>query len=224
MSKRGGIPLLNIINTFKFKVCVCVCSKQVEKEKRELARQYGMVRSEVSGGEIAEELEKERRSFQLSMCEVSDCLSPPPSPLPSLRPSSLIWLLLSQPRSSLCPVPPSWRAPQSSYFLSKESWARLNETILLGNYLKVQHKPLLKNLLQWLDAADCWPDLKLQLYYKVDTQMIDSVESSVLLPLPLPQSSDLPSNSKSWSVISIVDRRANKLNKPINLNKPCCCW
>lgn len=48
-----------------------MCSKQVEKEKRELARQYGMVRSEVSGGEIAEELEKERRSFQLSMCEVS---------------------------------------------------------------------------------------------------------------------------------------------------------
>ncbi|XP_059185184.1 arf-GAP with SH3 domain, ANK repeat and PH domain-containing protein 2 [Centropristis striata] len=43
--------------------------KQVEKEKRELARQYGMVRSEVIGGEIAEELEKERRSFQLSMCE-----------------------------------------------------------------------------------------------------------------------------------------------------------
>ncbi|XP_077384704.1 arf-GAP with SH3 domain, ANK repeat and PH domain-containing protein 2 isoform X2 [Festucalex cinctus] len=43
--------------------------KQVEKEKRELARQYGMVRSQVSGGEIAEELEKERRAFQLSMCE-----------------------------------------------------------------------------------------------------------------------------------------------------------
>ncbi|XP_061731428.1 arf-GAP with SH3 domain, ANK repeat and PH domain-containing protein 2 [Nerophis ophidion] len=43
--------------------------KQVEKEKRELARQYGMVRSEVSGGEIAEDLEKERRCFQLNMCE-----------------------------------------------------------------------------------------------------------------------------------------------------------
>uniref|UniRef100_A0A3Q4MPF9 Uncharacterized protein n=1 Tax=Neolamprologus brichardi TaxID=32507 RepID=A0A3Q4MPF9_NEOBR len=54
---------------FKLKSSNCVCSKQVEKEKRELARQYGMVRSEVSGGEIAEELEKERRSFQLSMCE-----------------------------------------------------------------------------------------------------------------------------------------------------------
>ncbi|KAI4827273.1 hypothetical protein KUCAC02_030682 [Chaenocephalus aceratus] len=44
---------------------------QVEKEKRELARQYGMVRNEVSGGEIAEELEKERRP-QLSMCEVNE--------------------------------------------------------------------------------------------------------------------------------------------------------
>lgn len=53
---------------------VWFCSKQVEKEKRELARQYGMVRSEVSGGEIAEELEKERRSFQLGMCEVSHWL------------------------------------------------------------------------------------------------------------------------------------------------------
>ncbi|XP_071190759.1 arf-GAP with SH3 domain, ANK repeat and PH domain-containing protein 1 isoform X2 [Salvelinus alpinus] len=42
---------------------------KIEKEKRELAKQYGMVRTEVSGGEIAEELEKERRMFQLQMCE-----------------------------------------------------------------------------------------------------------------------------------------------------------
>ncbi|KAJ8259193.1 hypothetical protein COCON_G00182050 [Conger conger] len=42
---------------------------KIEKEKRELARQYGMVRTEVSGGEIAEDLEKERRMFQLQMCE-----------------------------------------------------------------------------------------------------------------------------------------------------------
>lgn len=34
-----------------------------------MARQYGMVRSEVSGSELAEELHHERRSFQLSMCE-----------------------------------------------------------------------------------------------------------------------------------------------------------
>ncbi|NWI09607.1 ASAP1 protein, partial [Crypturellus soui] len=42
---------------------------KIEKEKRDLAKQYGMVRSEVSGGEIAEEMEKERRTFQLNMCE-----------------------------------------------------------------------------------------------------------------------------------------------------------
>ncbi|XP_059836967.1 arf-GAP with SH3 domain, ANK repeat and PH domain-containing protein 1 isoform X1 [Hypanus sabinus] len=42
---------------------------KIEKEKRELAKQYGMVRVEVTGGEIAEEMEKERRMFQLQMCE-----------------------------------------------------------------------------------------------------------------------------------------------------------
>ncbi|KAK3516783.1 hypothetical protein QTP70_023662 [Hemibagrus guttatus] len=41
---------------------------KIEKEKREHARQFGMIR-EVIGGEIAEEMEKERRAFQLQMCE-----------------------------------------------------------------------------------------------------------------------------------------------------------
>ncbi|KAM9349484.1 arf-GAP with SH3 domain, ANK repeat and PH domain-containing protein 1a [Symphorus nematophorus] len=42
---------------------------KVEKEKREHARQHGMIRSEVTGAEIAEETEKERRLLQLQMCE-----------------------------------------------------------------------------------------------------------------------------------------------------------
>lgn len=44
---------------------------KIEKEKKEHARQHGMIRTEFSGGEIAEEMEKERQLFQLQMCEVS---------------------------------------------------------------------------------------------------------------------------------------------------------
>ncbi|XP_043352071.1 arf-GAP with SH3 domain, ANK repeat and PH domain-containing protein 1-like isoform X3 [Dermochelys coriacea] len=53
---------------------------KIEKEKRELAKQHGLVRSEVVGGEIAEEMEKERRMFQLNMCEERTELknNPPP--------------------------------------------------------------------------------------------------------------------------------------------------
>uniref|UniRef100_A0A673IHR0 ArfGAP with SH3 domain, ankyrin repeat and PH domain 2b n=1 Tax=Sinocyclocheilus rhinocerous TaxID=307959 RepID=A0A673IHR0_9TELE len=42
---------------------------KIEKEKREHAKQHGLIRTEISGGEIAEEMEKERRLFQLQMCE-----------------------------------------------------------------------------------------------------------------------------------------------------------
>uniref|UniRef100_S4RG98 ArfGAP with SH3 domain, ankyrin repeat and PH domain 1a n=1 Tax=Petromyzon marinus TaxID=7757 RepID=S4RG98_PETMA len=42
---------------------------KIEKEKREQARQHGMIRNEITGAEIAEDLEKERRMFQLQMCE-----------------------------------------------------------------------------------------------------------------------------------------------------------
>ncbi|XP_048840781.1 arf-GAP with SH3 domain, ANK repeat and PH domain-containing protein 2b isoform X2 [Brienomyrus brachyistius] len=42
---------------------------KLEKEKKEHARQHGLIRSEISGGEIAEDMEKERRYFQLQMCE-----------------------------------------------------------------------------------------------------------------------------------------------------------
>lgn len=57
--------------------CVCsvtvlssVSSTKIEKEKREHAKQHGMIRTEITGAEIAEEMEKERRLFQLQMCEV----------------------------------------------------------------------------------------------------------------------------------------------------------
>uniref|UniRef100_A0A667XZK8 ArfGAP with SH3 domain, ankyrin repeat and PH domain 1a n=1 Tax=Myripristis murdjan TaxID=586833 RepID=A0A667XZK8_9TELE len=42
---------------------------KIEKEKREHAKQHGMIRSEITGAEIAEEMEKERRLLQLQMCE-----------------------------------------------------------------------------------------------------------------------------------------------------------
>ncbi|XP_023974419.1 arf-GAP with SH3 domain, ANK repeat and PH domain-containing protein 2 isoform X3 [Physeter macrocephalus] len=42
---------------------------KIEKEKKEHAKLHGMIRTEISGAEIAEEMEKERRLFQLQMCE-----------------------------------------------------------------------------------------------------------------------------------------------------------
>ncbi|XP_075926126.1 arf-GAP with SH3 domain, ANK repeat and PH domain-containing protein 2 isoform X2 [Petromyzon marinus] len=42
---------------------------KIEKEKKEHARQHGMIRTEITGAEIAEDMEKERRVFQLQMCE-----------------------------------------------------------------------------------------------------------------------------------------------------------
>ncbi|MBN3297700.1 ASAP3 protein, partial [Amia calva] len=42
---------------------------KLEKERREKAKQLGVIRTEVSAAEIAEEMEKERRTLQLQMCE-----------------------------------------------------------------------------------------------------------------------------------------------------------
>uniref|UniRef100_A0AAY5EHS4 ArfGAP with SH3 domain, ankyrin repeat and PH domain 2b n=1 Tax=Electrophorus electricus TaxID=8005 RepID=A0AAY5EHS4_ELEEL len=60
--------------SLSFPVSLCIplchhCSSKIEKEKREHAKQHGMIRTEISGGEIAEEMEKERRIFQFQMCE-----------------------------------------------------------------------------------------------------------------------------------------------------------
>ncbi|XP_067867597.1 arf-GAP with SH3 domain, ANK repeat and PH domain-containing protein 2-like isoform X2 [Heterodontus francisci] len=42
---------------------------KIEKEKKDRAKQFGLNRSEISPAEIAEDLEKERKMFQLQMCE-----------------------------------------------------------------------------------------------------------------------------------------------------------
>lgn len=42
---------------------------KIEKEKKQQAKDAGLFRSEVSSAEIAEELDKERKMFQLQMCD-----------------------------------------------------------------------------------------------------------------------------------------------------------
>lgn len=46
---------------------------KIEKEKKSQAKEVGMIRTEVNPAEIADEMEKERKMFQLQMCEVSCC-------------------------------------------------------------------------------------------------------------------------------------------------------
>uniref|UniRef100_A0A8C5BZI1 ArfGAP with SH3 domain, ankyrin repeat and PH domain 2b n=1 Tax=Gadus morhua TaxID=8049 RepID=A0A8C5BZI1_GADMO len=61
--------LLQLHLTSDLCVLFSLCRTKIEKEKKEHAKQHGMIRTEFSGGEIAEEMEKERRIFQLQMCE-----------------------------------------------------------------------------------------------------------------------------------------------------------
>ncbi|XP_022700658.1 arfGAP with SH3 domain, ANK repeat and PH domain-containing protein-like isoform X1 [Varroa jacobsoni] len=42
---------------------------KIEKEKKAIAKEAGMIRTEMTGADLAEEMEKERRCFQLHMCD-----------------------------------------------------------------------------------------------------------------------------------------------------------
>lgn len=43
---------------------------KIEKEKKQQAKEAGLIRTEVTPAEVADEMEKERKLFQLQMCEV----------------------------------------------------------------------------------------------------------------------------------------------------------
>lgn len=43
---------------------------KLEKEKKAQAKEAGFIRSEITAAEVAEELDPERKMFQLQMCEV----------------------------------------------------------------------------------------------------------------------------------------------------------
>lgn len=45
---------------------------KIEKEKKQQAKEAGLIRTEVTSAEIADDMEKERRLFQLQMCEVKN--------------------------------------------------------------------------------------------------------------------------------------------------------
>jgi len=46
---------------------------KIEKEKKQQAKEAGLIRTEVTSATIADDMDKERRLFQLQMCEVSLC-------------------------------------------------------------------------------------------------------------------------------------------------------
>lgn len=46
------------------------CSSKLEKEAKKKANDAGLYRVELTGSEVAEEMEKERKIFQLQMCMV----------------------------------------------------------------------------------------------------------------------------------------------------------
>nr|XP_037282210.1 arf-GAP with SH3 domain, ANK repeat and PH domain-containing protein 1-like isoform X3 [Rhipicephalus microplus] len=46
-----------------------VKASKIEKEKKQQAKEAGLIRTEISPAEIADEMEKERKMFQLHMCE-----------------------------------------------------------------------------------------------------------------------------------------------------------
>lgn len=65
---------------------------KIEKEKKQHAKEAGLIRTEVTPAEIADEMEKERRLFQLQMCEVSDAGEDPNIKYKRSHPSEYMYM------------------------------------------------------------------------------------------------------------------------------------
>ncbi|NWR56646.1 ASAP1 protein, partial [Bucorvus abyssinicus] len=75
MRELKGVSRWQVVRRSISPISPLSLSPKMEKEKHELAKQHSMVWSEVSWGDVTEEMEKERRTFRMNVCEVRTGIS-----------------------------------------------------------------------------------------------------------------------------------------------------